>query len=416
MTIDPSVESWVPVDPDSDFPIQNLPYGVFSDVNGTRCGIAIGDRIFDLARAESAGLFVNTGLEHDTFRHESLNAFLAHNRGVWTTVRARIANVLTSTNAEGHAFCEEHDIIVDGPVSLRMPIAIGDYVDFYSSEHHATNVGKMFRPDGEPLLPNWKHLPVAYHGRAGTVVPSGTPIRRPKGQRRGPDGPVFGPTEKLDLELEVGFVTGHGPSLGTPIPVEQAEHHIFGVCLVNDWSARDIQAWEYVPLGPFLGKSFATTISPWIVPIEALAPFRIPAGPQDPTPPTYLVDDHRAGLDLDLRVTLITAEGIETTICSTSFASMYWTMAQQLAHATVNGATVRPGDLFASGTVSGPTRDQFGSLLESTWNGTDPLVLADGSTRTFLRDGDTVRINGRASAAGLPAIGFGPCIGTVVGS
>jgi fumarylacetoacetase len=416
VTLDPSLESWVPVASDSDFPIQNLPYGVFSDVNGTRCGIAIGNYIFDLARAESAGLFVNTGLEHDTFRHESLNAFLSHNRGVWTTVRTRIANVLTSTNADGQAFCEEHDLIVEDPVSLRMPIDIGDYVDFYSSEHHATNVGKMFRPDGEPLLPNWKHLPVAYHGRAGTVVPSGTPIRRPRGQRLGPDGPVFGPTEKLDVELEVGFVTGHGPSLGAPIPVDEAEHHIFGVCLVNDWSARDIQAWEYVPLGPFLGKSFATTISPWIVPIEALAPFRIPAEPQDPTPLAYLVDDHRAGLDIDLRVTLVTAEGAETTICSTSFASMYWTMAQQLAHATVNGATVRPGDLFASGTVSGPTRDQLGSLLESTWNGTDPLVLADGSTRTYLQDGDTVRISGSAAAVGHPTIGFGPCIGTVVGS
>lgn len=416
MIVDPLLESWVPVGPNSDFPIQNLPYGVFSDVNGTRCGIAIGDHIFDLAGAESAGLFDNTGLEHDTFRHESLNTFLAHNRGVWTTVRARIIDVLTSTNAEGRAFCEEHDLIVEHPVSVRMPIQIGDYVDFYSSEHHATNVGKMFRPDGEPLLPNWRHLPVAYHGRAGTVVPSGTPIRRPVGQRRGSDGPVFGPTEKLDVELEVGFVTGHGPALGTPIPVDEAEHHIFGICLVNDWSARDIQAWEYVPLGPFLGKSFATTISPWIIPIEALTPFRARAEPQDPPPLPYLHEERRSALNLDLRVALITAEGIETTICSTSFASMYWTMAQQLAHATVNGATVRPGDLFASGTVSGPTRDQFGSLLESTWNGTDPLVLADGSTRTFLHDGDTVRISGSASAQGHVTIGFGPCVGTVVAS
>ena len=272
----------------------------------------------------------------------------------------------------------------------------------------------MFRPDGDALLPNWKQLPVGYHGRAGTIVVSGTSIRRPSGQKRGADGPTFGPSEKLDLELEVGFITGAGPGLGTPISVDEAEHYVFGMCLVNDWSARDIQAWEYVPLGPFLGKSFATTISPWIIPIEALAPFRLPMPDQAPTPLPYLTSNHRAGLDLDLTVD-ITPAGSTTSerLASTSFMNMYWSMAQQLAHATVNGATIRPGDLFASGTVSGPTRDEFGSLLEISWNGTQPIQLADGATRTFLNEGDTVTIRGRCTADGAVPIGFGNCSGTI---
>jgi len=415
MTIDQSLTSWVQVPENSDFPIQNLPYGVFADAAGVRCGVAIGDSVFDLARAESAGLFANTGLERDTFRAESLNDFLAHSRGVWSSVRSHISDVLDANNPAGRAFCEEHLLVVDHPVQMRMPIEVGDYVDFYSSEQHATNVGEMFRPDGDALLPNWKHLPVGYHGRSGTVVPSGASIRRPLGQRRAADGPTFGPSEKLDIELEVGFITGAGPSLGTPIGIDDAEHHIFGICLVNDWSARDIQAWEYVPLGPFLGKSFATTISPWIVPLEALEPFRLPMPDQVPTPLPYLATDHRAGVDLDLTVDL-TPSGSDRThrITATSFMNLYWTMAQQLAHATVNGATVRPGDLFASGTVSGPTRDEFGSLLEITWNGTQPIELAGVGTRTYLEDGDSVTIRGRCTADGSIAIGFGACEGTVI--
>ena len=352
----------------------------------------------------------------DTFRQESLNAFLGHSRGVWSSVRSHISEVLDAANAQGREFCGKHHLIVDHPVQLRMPIEVGDYVDFYSSEQHATNVGRMFRPDGDALLPNWKHLPVGYHGRAGTVVPSGTSIRRPSGQRRAADGPSYGPSEKLDIELEVGFVTGRGPSLGTAIDIEDAEHHIFGMCLVNDWSARDIQAWEYVPLGPFLGKSFATTMSHWIVPLEALEPFRLPAGHQKPEPLPYLSTEHRIGVDIALSVG-ITPSGSseEHEIAATSFMNMYWTMAQQLAHATVNGATVRPGDLFASGTVSGPTRHEFGSLPEITWNRTESLVYPDGSTRTFLEDGDTVTIRGRCTADGAVPIGFGECVGTVTG-
>ena len=416
MSPDAAMQSWVPVSDDSDFPIQNLPYGVVRDAGGTRCGIRIGDVVFDLARAESAGLFENLGLERDTFRRDTLNRFLAHNRGVWSQVRSRVTELLDAANPEGRAVCEEHHLIIDHPVQTLMPIRVGDFVDFYSSEQHATNVGRMFRPDGEPLLPNWKHLPVAYHGRAGTVIASGSPVPRPFGQRRGADGPDFGPTEKLDYELEVGFITGHGLERGTSIPIQEAEHHIFGMVLVNDWSARDIQAWEYVPLGPFLGKSFATTISPWVVPLDALEPFRTRPSHQDPTPLPYLRNGDRRGVDIDLEVTLTPASTTTSTpTCKASFAGMYWTMDQQLAHATVNGATIRPGDLFASGTVSGPEPWAYGSLLERTWNGTDPLALDDGSTRTFLEDGDRVTISGRCSAEGRRSIGFGQCEGTIVG-
>jgi len=415
MTIDQSLTTWVPVPPGSDFPIQNLPYGVFSDGYSTRCGIAIGTSIFDLAQAEAAGVFMSTGLSRETFRADSLNGFLGHSRGVWSAVRSRVADLLTSGNAEGQAFCEEHHLIIDHEVQLHLPVVIGDFVDFYSSLQHATNVGRMFRPDGDPLLENWKHLPVGYHGRSGTIVVDGTPITRPSGQRRASGGPAFGPSEKLDIELEIGFITGQGHDLGESISVDDAEHHIFGLCLVNDWSARDIQAWEYVPLGPFLGKSFATTISPWIVPIEALAPFRVAAQPQDPVPLPYLQADTPEAIAIDLRVDLTPADGRPTAIIETSFTNMYWTMAQQLAHATANGATVRPGDLFASGTVSGSNPAEFGSLLERSWNGTQPITLTDGSQRTFLEDGDTVTITGRCSTPGAVSIGFGPCSGKVTG-
>jgi fumarylacetoacetase len=414
MTIDQSLTSWVPVPPGSDFPIQNLPYGVFSDAYSTRCGIAIGASIFDLARAEAAGVFMNTGLSRETFRAGSLNGFLSHSRGVWSAVRSRVADLLTSSIVVGLTFCVEHDLIIEHDVQLHLPVVIGDYVDFYSSLQHATNVRRMFRPDAEPLLENWKHLPVGYHGRSGTIVVDGTSISRPSGQRRASGGPSFGPTEKLDIELEVGFITGRGHDLGEPIHVDDAEHHIFGLCLVNDWSARDIQAWEYVPLGPFLGKSFATTISPWIVPIEALAPFRVAAHPQEPDPLPYLQADAPEAIAIDLHVDVTPAGGTPTTIIATSFTNMYWTMAQQLAHATVNGATVRPGDLFASGTVSGPNPDEFGSLLERSWNGTQLITLGDGTHRTFLEDGDTVTITGRCTAVGAVPLGFGTCSGTIL--
>jgi fumarylacetoacetase len=292
---------------------------------------------------------------------------------------------------------------------MILPIDIGDYVDFYSSIEHATNVGRMFRPDDPPLLPNWRHLPVGYHGRASSILVSGAPVVRPHGQRRGAAGPTFGPSQRLDIELEVGFLTGAANRLGTPLPIGQAEDHIFGICLINDWSARDIQAWEYQPLGPYLGKSFATTMSPWVVTLDALAPYRVAAPYQDPAPLPYLVSDSNAALDLNLEIKL---NG--DVISRTSFRNMYWTMAQQLAHAASNGTNIRAGDLYGSGTVSGPSRGSLGSLLELSWNATIDIELSDGSTRTFLEDGDTVVLRGWCQAEGYARIGFGECAGTVL--
>jgi len=386
---------------------------VFADSAGARCGIAIGRVVLDLAAAETSGLFANTGLAVGTFASGSLNSFLAHPRQVWRSVRSQVIDLLSSTNATAQGFAGKHDLIVEHAVQLRLPVEIGDYVDFYSSEQHATNVGRMFRPDSEPLLPNWKRLPVGYHGRSGTVVASGTPINRPSGQTKGEPGPGFEPSQKLDIELEVGFVTGAGPGQGATIDVDDAENYIFGLCLINDWSARDIQAWEYVPLGPFLGKSFATSMSPWIVPLEALEPFRVPAVAQDPAPLPYLDETVARGFSIDLHVDLTTPTGTTDRIISTSFDGMYWTMAQQLAHVTSNGATTRPGDLYASGTVSGAHEEEFGSLLERSWNGTQPITLSNGETRTFLEDGDTITITGRCEAPGAVPIGFGECVGSV---
>jgi fumarylacetoacetase len=295
-------------------------------------------------------------------------------------------------------------------VDLRLPFEVADYVDFYSSEHHASNVGRIFRPQTEPITPNWRHLPIGYHGRAGTVVVSGTPIRRPCGQRRGPgdERPTFGPSLRLDIEAEVGFVVGVGSPLGTSVPVSRFEDHVFGVVLLNDWSARDIQAFENVPLGPFLSKSFATSISPWVVPLAALERARIVGPVQDPPPLPYLRSDEPWGLDLTLEI-----EWNGTVVSRPPFGQMYWTAAQQLAHLTVNGASLRTGDLYASGTVSGPERDQRGSFLELSWNGAEPVRLSDGHTRTFLEDGDSVTIRGHAPGSGGEPIGFGELSGIV---
>jgi fumarylacetoacetase len=293
-------------------------------------------------------------------------------------------------------------------VTLHLPADIGDYVDFYASEHHATNVGRIFRPDSAPLTPNWKHLPIGYHGRTGTIVVSGTEIVRPSGQRRGEDGPEFGPSTRLDIEAEVGFLLGGRARMADPVAVDEVEEHVFGVFLLNDWSARDIQAWETVPLGPFLGKSFATSVSPWVVPLEALDAARVAPPPRDPPLLPYLRDVDDRGLDLALEVAL---NG--EVISRPPFATMYWTVAQQLAHLTVNGASVRPGDVFASGTVSGPEKEQRGSLLELSWGGTEPLMV-DGGTRTFLEDGDEVTITATAPGTDGARIGFGEVSGRVV--
>ncbi len=397
----PNTRSWVPVPDGSDFPIENLPYGVFTaggERLTPRVGVAIGDQVLDLSGA----------LGDDVFATGSLNAFMAQGRGAWSDTRRRITELLAE---ERHRPEIEPHLVAMEDVRLHLPIEVADYVDFYASEHHARNVGSIFRPDGDPLTPNWKHLPIGYHGRAGTVVVSGTPVKRPHGQRKGPQdaAPTFGPSRRLDIEAEVGVVVGTASALGHPVPAGDFADHAFGLVLLNDWSARDIQAWEYVPLGPFLGKSFATSISPWVVPLEALEAARLPHPTQDPEPLEYLRSEEPWGLDLSIEI-----EWNGTVVSRPPFRQMYWTADQQLAHMTVNGASLRSGDLFASGTVSGPERTQRGSFLELAWNGSEPLRLAGGEERAFLEDGDTVTIRASAPGTGGARIGFGEVTGTIV--
>jgi fumarylacetoacetase len=394
--------SWLDLPPDTGFGLANLPLGIFSARgNHPRHGVAIGDHVLDLAGV--------TGLEvHGT---PSLNSFLIAGPGAWRDLRDQVTEWLTD---ERHRAVVEPHLLPRAEVQMHLPVTVADYVDFYSSKHHAENVGAMFRPDTEPLPPNWRHLPIGYHGRAGTVEVSGTPVVRPCGQFRatGAAAPVFGPTRRLDFEAEIGFVVGTPTPRGDRVPVEAFAQHVFGACLVNDWSARDLQAWEYVPLGPLLGKSFLTSMSPWVVPLEALAAARIPAPQRDVPVLPYLRDDAEPwGLDIGLEVRL---NG--ELVSSPPFGDMYWTPAQQLAHLTVNGASLRTGDLFASGTVSGPRRDQRGSLLELAWNGEEPLTLADGSARTFLEDGDVVTVTASAPATDGGRIGFGEVSGEVLPS
>ncbi|MEO3817434.1 fumarylacetoacetase [Plantactinospora sp. B24E8] len=394
--------TWVEGATDSPYGVHNLPYGVFvADDRAPRIGVRVGDLVLDLDGAEEAGLVLAGG----ALRRPTLNAFLALGRPQWTTVRHRIVELLTGPE---HRPAVEPLLIPLDRVTMVLPFEVGDYVDFYSSEHHAGNVGQIFRPGQPALLPNWRHLPVGYHGRAGTVVVSGTPVVRPCGQRATPDGPVYGPSTRLDIEVEVGFVVGVPSALGNRVGVDELATHVFGLVLVNDWSARDIQAWEYQPLGPFLGKSFATSVSPWVVPLEALEHAWVPAPEQDPPVLDYLADVPHRGLDLRLAV-----DWNGHRVTEPPFAPMYWTPAQQLAHLTVNGAALRTGDLYASGTVSGPRRDQTGSFLELTWGGAEPVRLADGATRTFLLDGDTVTISGTAPGPDGRVVGLGEVTGTI---
>jgi fumarylacetoacetase len=368
---------------------------VFSDGEGPRVGVRIGDSVLDLAGV----------LGEQVFAEPSLNAFMAQGRARWTDVRDRISELLTS---ERHRAAVEAALRPLPGVLLHLPFEVGDYVDFYASEHHAANVGRLFRPGSEPLTPNWKYMPIGYHGRSGTVVVSGTPVIRPSGQLAGPEGvPVFGPSRRLDFEAEVGFVIGAG-SAG-PVSVGEFADHVFGAFLVNDWSARDLQSWEARPLGPFLAKSFATSVSPWVVPLDALEQARISPPARSPEPLAYLADAGPWGLDLALEVRLNGQP-----VSRPPFAAMYWTPAQMLAHLTSNGASTRTGDFYASGTVSGPDRDQRGCLLELSWGGAEPLTLADGSVRTFLEDGDEVAIAATAPAAHGTRIGFGEVTGRIL--
>jgi fumarylacetoacetase len=397
-----SAGTWLDLPADTGFGLDNLPYGVFSETpDGTRrVGVAVGEHVLDVS-----GLDVPAA---DALAAPTLNALMARGRATWDALRARLQQLLT---AEAHRAEVEAHLHPRDAVTLHLPVEVADYVDFYSSQHHAENLGRMFRPDSEPLTPNWKHLPIGYHGRAGTVQLSGTPVVRPSGQRKAPtdDAPTFGPSQRLDIEAEVGFLVGTPSQLGTPVPLAGFAEHVFGVCLVNDWSARDLQSWEYVPLGPFLGKSFLTSVSPWVVPLAAFDAARV--RPERDVPLLPYLDDAGAepwGLDITLEVRL---DG-ELVSCP-PFGLMYWTAAQQLAHMTVNGASLRTGDLFASGTVSGPAPDQRGSLIELSWGGREPLTLADGSTRTFLEDGDVVTITATAPGTGGGRISLGEVTGRV---
>ncbi|GAA2145654.1 fumarylacetoacetase [Actinomadura napierensis] len=397
--------SWVEVDEDDGFGIENLPYGVFSRPGEMpRVGVAIGAYVLDLAELSAAGLVE----DRHYFASGSLNAFMVAGRAAWQANRARLTELLTD---EAHREQVLPHLIPVADVELLRPIEVADYVDFYSSEHHASNVGRIFRPQAEPLKPNWKRLPVGYHGRAGTVYPTGTPIARPSGQRMtgpGEPEPSYGPSLRLDFEAEVGFVAGVPSAAGRGVATAAFRDHVFGFLLVNDWSARDLQAWESQPLGPFLSKSFATSISSWVVPVAALEHARVAPPVQDPEPLGYLRCDEPWGLDLRLEV-LINGH----VVAEPPFAGMYWTAPQQLAHATVNGAPLRTGDLFASGTVSGPERGQRGCLLELAWNGREPVALGDGTERTFLEDGDTVTIRAKAPGASGSVISLGEVVGTV---
>lgn len=417
--IDPQKRSWVEIPEFSDFPIQNLPFGIFQRSGETpRMGVAIGDHVLDVAALAGAGLLDELDLPLGVYFADSLNPLLELDRTIWRRLRSRLADLLDVKDRElgtVHGL-KKRALVPVAEVDLLMPVKPGDYVDFYASIHHATNLGRMFRPDGDPLLPNWRHLPIGYHGRASSLVVSGTPVARPDGQRKqGDSPPTWGPSQKLDLELEVGFITGTANPLGTGVDIDRAEEHIFGMLLVNDWSARDIQAWEYQPLGPFLGKSFATSLSPWVVTLDALEPYRVPAPEQDPPVLDYLQESNRRGVDLRLEFAMATGSMPRPDVVSrVNFADMYWTMAQQLAHMTSNGTPVRAGDLYASGTVSDAEPENAGSLIELTNNGSDPIKLASGETRTFLEDGDTVILRGFCGGGEVPRIGFGAVRGTVL--
>lgn len=429
-THDPERRSWVESAnaPDSDFPIQNLPFGVFRRSGGDgwpRVGIAIGDRILDVTAALDEDLLEGTAAE--ACDAPSMNPLLALAPEDWRDLRRQVSALLDRDGSAVPSEAVQERITVPmAECELLLPLEVGDFTDFYASIHHATNVGSMFRPDN-PLLPNYRWIPIGYHGRASSVVVSGSPVRRPSGQRKPEEeggSPSFGPSRLLDYELEVGIVVGGGNVLGSSIPLADAERHIFGLCLLNDWSARDLQAWEYQPLGPFLAKSFASTISPWIITRDALAPFRIPAFTRpegDPEPLPHLLDEaDRAagGFDLTLEVHLRTpameeAGGGPFVVSRGSFQDMYWTPAQMVAHHASNGCNLRPGDLLGSGTVSGAEPGSRGCLLERTWRGTEPLDLPGGETRKFLQDGDEVILRGWCRREGRVAIGFGSCAGVV---
>jgi fumarylacetoacetase len=415
---DPNLHSWITIAPESDFPIQNLPFGIFkASPHDPRVGVAIGDYVLDLYALSQFGYFEDVDIpDHTVLFQDTLNSFIALGKRVWRQTRERVSELLRNDNPD---FRDNEEAVREclykrAEVEMLMPVKIPNYTDFYSSIEHATNVGIMFRDPANALLPNWKHLPVGYHGRASSICVSGTDVIRPNGQTKvGENAPTFGPTKELDFELEVAFITGCATELGTTVSPDEAEDYIFGMVLFNDWSARDMQRWEYVPLGPFLAKNFASTISPWVVTLDALEPFRVQGPEQEPAVLPYLQFSGNKNLDINLEVLLKPDHGKENSICRSNYKYMYWNMNQQLAHQTSNGCNLQIGDMYASGTISGKDETSYGSMLELTWKGTKPLRLPDGSERKFINDGDTVIMRGYAEKDGI-RVGFGDCAAKVL--
>ncbi len=415
----PAKKSWLPVEKQSDFPIQNIPFGVFITKDDlVTIGTRIGEYAIDLAAMHQLGYFEGIELTDDIFLQDTLNDFISHGKKCWRQVRNRISDIfdIENTGLQNRSKHKEIIIFDVNKIEVLLPVTIGDYTDFYSSRDHATNVGKMFRDPENALLPNWLHIPVGYHGRSSSIVVSGTPIHRPKGQTMPKDAtsPIFGPSKLIDFELEMAFITTDANHLGDSIAVNDAEEYIFGMVLFNDWTTRDIQKWEYIPLGPFLSKNFASTISPWIVTMDALEPFRVSLTPQtNPKPLEYLQEDKHTSFDIKLETFIETENGDLNKMCDSNFKYMYWSMAQQLTHHTVNGCNVNAGDMFGSGTISGPTEGSYGSMLEIAWQGTKPVQLKDGSERKFINDNDNVIMRGYCEKDGV-RIGFGKCTGKIL--
>ena len=407
----PELKSWIDVSENSDFPIQNIPFGIFKTADLTpRAATRIGETVIDLAALDEQGYFNGLNVSSEVFQQPVLNDFMALGRELTGEVRDRIAEIFSSgdESLRDDAEAKSHILHEADKVEMLLPVDVKDYTDFYSSLEHATNVGSMFRDPENPLLPNWKHIPVGYHGRASSIIVSGVPVHRPKGQimPKDAEAPVFGPCKLLDFELEMAFVTCTNTKLGSSITTAEAEHHIFGVLLFNDWSARDIQKWEYVPLGPFLGKNFASSVSPWIVTLDALEPFRVAGPKQEPKVLPYLQFNGDKNFDIDLEVYIQPENAGPTKVCHSNFKYMYWNMCQQLAHHTVNGCNIRVGDMYASGTISGPAPEAYGSMLELSWGGKNTIEMSDGTKRKFINDSDTVIMKGYARKDGV-RIGFG---------
>lgn len=419
METDKNLKSWLEIDSNSDFSIHNLPYGIFKTKSSDlRPGVRLGDFVIDLSQLVELNYFDDLPCNDLSVFYESvLNPFIAQGKDVWKATRERLIELFRKENEDlkNNKTHQKEILISVKDVTMSMPVDVPDYTDFYSSIEHATNVGTMFRGKENALMPNWKHIPVGYHGRSSSIVISGTPIHRPKGQTKADDSetPGFGPCKLFDFELEMAFISGANTELGDSIPVDKAEDHMFGMVLFNDWSARDIQKWEYVPLGPFLGKNFASSVSPWVVTMDALKPFRVEGPKQDPAPLDYLKESGKSNVDIKLQASIRTSKGDEKVISNTNFKYMYWSMRQQLAHHTVNGCNIRVGDMYASGTISGPTEDSYGSLLELTWKGSKPISMPDGTERKFLQDGDTLVMNGHCEKDGI-RVGFGEVTGEVL--